>query len=159
MLAKYFKNNKKNISILLIFLISSLYIYGFPKKDSSEYLGNIYELNRNNVLCELNIYIINDLKQNKDSCTNKKIEFCKYYINKQNTELETSRFLIEKNVSSINKDFEAYDDCINNIEVPKLMAFNRLPVFNLSVFLIFLLYMSIILRLDNSPAGIRMSKN
>ena len=159
LLAKYFKNNKKNISILLIFLISSLYIYGFPKKDSSEYLGNIYELNRNNVLCELNIYIINDLKQNKDSCTNKKIEFCKYYINKQNTELETSRFLIEKNVSSINKDFEAYDDCINNIEVPKLMAFNRLPVFNLSVFLIFLLYMSIILRLDNSPAGIRMSKN
>ena len=65
LLAKYFKNNKKNISILLIFLISSLYIYGFPKKDSSEYLGNIYELNRNNVLCELNIYIINDLKQNK----------------------------------------------------------------------------------------------
>ena len=159
LLAKYFKNNKKNISILLIFLISSLYIYGFPKKDSSEYLGNIDELNRNNVLCELNIYIINDLKQNKDSCTNKKIEFCKYYINKQNTELETSRFLIEKNVSSINKDYEAYDDCINNIKVPKLMAFNRLPVFNLSVFLIFLLYLSIILRLDNSPAGIRMSKN
>lgn len=159
-LAKYFNNDKKSRAILLIFLLSSVYIYGFPKKDSSQYLMDISQRNQNNVLCELNLYIFNDLRDESNSCTNKKVEFCNYYFVKDSAELETSKFLIEKNLIYINKPFESYEECINEIQIKRFLKINRLPLINLGLFLLFCINVSyLFLRLDNIPSRIRISKN
>ncbi len=157
-LTKYL--NKKSKAILLIFLISSIYIFGFPKKDSSQYFGDIGERNQSNVLCELNLNIFNDLRNQSDSCTNKKVEFCNYYFIKDSIDLETSKFLIEKNLLNINKQFQSYEDCINKLEIKRFLKISRLPVFNLGLFLLFFINLSyLLLRLDNFPTRVRFSKN
>ena len=159
-LAKYFNNDKKSRAILLIFLLSSVYIYGFPKKDSSQYLMDISQRNQNNVLCELNLYIFNDLRDESNSCTNKKVEFCNFYFVKDSAELETSKFLIEKNLIYINKPFESYEECIKEIQIKRFLKINRLPMINLGLFLLFCINISyLFLRLDNTPPRIRISKN
>lgn len=159
-IAKFLNNNKTSKAILVIFLISSVYIYGFPKKDSSQYLNDIDLRNENNVLCEINLNIFNDLKNKSSSCTNKKIEFCKYYFIKENIELETSKFLIEKNISNINKQLQSYEECVNELEIKRFLKFGRLPIFNLTLFLLFCINLCyLFLRLDNIPFRIRVSKN
>jgi hypothetical protein len=158
--AKFLKKDKKSKAIVLIFLISSVYIFGFPKKDSTQYLNDIGSRNQNNVLCELNLNIFNDLRKESNSCTDKKVEFCKYYFIKESIELETSRFLIEKNLSNINKQFQSYEKCVSEIEIKRLIKISRLPAFNLSLFLLFCINISyLFLRLDNFPSRIRVAED
>lgn len=158
--AKFLEKDKKSKAIVLIFLISSVYIFGFPKKDSAQYLNDIGSRNQNNVLCELNLNIFNDLRKESNSCTDKKVEFCKYYFIKESIELETSRFLIEKNLSNINKQFQSYEKCVSEIEIKRFIKISRLPVFNLSLFILFCINISyLFLRLDNFPSRIRVTED
>ena len=83
-----------------------------------------------------------------------------FYFVKDSAELETSKFLIEKNLIYINKPFESYEECINEIQIKRFLKINRLPMINLGLFLLFCINISyLFLRLDNTPPRIRISKN
>ena len=151
--------NKQTIVITIIFIFSTLHINGFPKKDSSEYYGFLDELNQNNVLCEINSLIIFDIK-NSSKCTNKVDELCKFYTNKEEFELETSKFLIVDNVSYVKDEFQTVNQCINKINRVSQLETARLPIYNLSIFFMFILInLYTVLRPNNFPSRIWLSNN
>ena len=151
--------NRQTIVITIIFIFSTLHINGFPKKDSSEYYGFLDELNQNNVLCEINSLIIFDIK-NSSKCTNKVDELCKFYTNKEEFELETSKFLIVDNVSYVKDEFQTVNQCINKINRVSQLETARLPIYNLSIFFIFILInLYTVLRPNNFPSRIWLSNN
>ena len=151
--------NRQTIVITIIFIFSTLHINGFPKKDSSEYYGFLDELNQNNVLCEINSLIIFDIK-NSSKCTNKVDELCKFYTNKEEFELETSKFLIVDNVSYVKDEFQTVNQCINKINRVSQLETARLPIYNLSIFFMFILInLYTVLRPNNFPSRIWLSNN
>ncbi len=151
--------NRQTIVITIIFIFSTLHINGFPKKDSSEYYGFLDELNQNNVLCEINSLIIFDIK-NSSKCTNKVDELCKFYTNKEEFELETSKFLIVDNVSYVKDEFQTANQCINKINRVSQLETARLPIYNLSIFFMFILInLYTVLRPNNFPSRIWLSNN
>ena len=155
---KYVNNKKKVIIFTLIYVLSILYINGFPKKDSSEYLIYMDDMNEYNVLCEINIILINDLT-NESKCKDKKEEFCIYFNDQSRYELETSRFLILKNVDYLN----TYQQGINckDFKIPtNYLSFSKLPYFNFTIYIIFFIT-SIYgtLRPDNIPFRIWLTKD
>ncbi len=151
--------NRQTIVITIIFIFSTLHINGFPKKDSSEYYGFLDELNQNNVLCEINSLIIFDIK-NSSKCTNKVDELCKFYTNKEEFELETSKFLIVDNVSYVKDEFQTVNQCINKINRVSKLETARLPIYNLSIFFMFILInLYTVLRPNNFPSRIWLSNN
>ena len=151
--------NRQTIVITIIFIFSTLHINGFPKKDSSEYYGFLDELNQNNVLCEINSLIIFDIK-NSSKCSNKVDELCKFYTNKEEFELETSKFLIVDNVSYVKDEFQTVNQCINKINRVSQLETARLPIYNLSIFFMFILInLYTVLRPNNFPSRIWLSNN
>ena len=151
--------NRQTIVITIIFIFSTLHINGFPKKDSSEYYGFLDELNQNNVLCEINSLIIFDIK-NSSKCTNKVDELCKFYTNKEEFELETSKFLIVDNVSYVKDEFQTVNQCIDKINRVSQLETARLPIYNLSIFFMFILInLYTVLRPNNFPSRIWLSNN
>ena len=151
--------NRQTIVITIIFIFSTLHINGFPKKDSSEYYGFLDELNQNNVLCEINSLIIFDIK-NSSKCTNKVDELCKFYTNKEEFELETSKFLIVDNVSYVKDEFQTVNQCINKINRVSQLETARLPIYTLSIFFMFILInLYTVLRPNNFPSRIWLSNN
>jgi len=151
--------NRQTIVITIIFIFSTLHINGFPKKDSSEYYGFLDELNQNNVLCEINSLIIFDIK-NSSKCSNKVDELCKFYTNKEEFELETSKFLIVDNVSYVKDEFQTLNQCINKINRVSQLETARLPIYNLSIFFMFILInLYTVLRPNNFPSRIWLSNN
>ena len=151
--------NRQTIVITIIFIFSTLHINGFPKKDSSEYYGFLDELNQNNVLCEINSLIIFDIK-NSSKCTNKVDELCKFYTNKEEFELETSKFLIVNNVSYVKDEFQTVNQCIDKINRVSQLETARLPIYNLSIFFMFILInLYTVLRPNNFPSRIWLSNN
>jgi len=149
--------NRQTIVITIIFIFSTLHINGFPKKDSSEYYGFLDELNQNNVLCEINSLIIFDIK-NSSKCTNKVDELCKFYTNKEEFELETSKFLIVDNVSYVKDEFQTVNQCIDKINRVSQLETARLPIYNLSIFFMFILInLYTVLRPNNFPSRIWLS--
>ncbi len=155
---KYVNNKKKVIIFTFIYLLSILYINGFPKKDSSEYLSYMDDMNEYNVLCEINIILINDLT-NENECKDKKEEFCIYFNNQSRYELETSKFLILKNVDYLNT-YQQGTDC-KDFKIPtNYLSFSKLPYFNFTIYIIFLM-ISIYgtLRPNNIPFRIWLTKD
>ncbi len=151
--------NRQTIVITIIFIFSTLHINGFPKKDSSEYYGFLDELNQNNVLCEINSLIIFDIK-NSSKCSNKVDELCKFYTNEEEFELETSKFLIVDNVSYVKDEFQTVNQCINKINRVSQLDTARLPIYNLSIFFMFILInLYTVLRPNNFPSRIWLSNN
>ena len=151
--------NRQTIVITIIFIFSTLHINGFPKKDSSEYYGFLDELNQNNVLCEINSLIIFDIK-NSSKCSNKVDELCKFYTNEEEFELETSKFLIVDNVSYVKDEFQTVNQCINKINRVSKLETARLPIYNLSIFFMFILInLYTVLRPNNFPSRIWLSNN
>ena len=151
--------NRQTIVITIIFIFSTLHINGFPKKDSSEYYGYLDELNQNSVLCEINSFIIFDIK-NTSKCSNKIEELCKFYTNKEEFELETSKFLIVDNVSYVKDEFQTLNQCINKINRVSQLETARLPIYNLSIFFMFILInLYTVLRPNNFPSRIWLSNN
>ncbi len=151
--------NRQTIVITIIFIFSTLHINGFPKKDSSEYYGYLDELNQNSVLCEINSFIIFDIK-NTSKCSNKIEELCKFYTNKEEFELETSKFLIIDNVSHGKDKFQTVNQCTNEINKGKQLDTAKLPIYNLSIFFIFIfINLYAVLRPNNFPFRIWLSNN
>ncbi len=151
--------NRQTIVITIIFIFSTLHINGFPKKDSSEYYGYLDELNQNSVLCEINSFIIFDIK-NTSKCSNKIEELCKFYTNKEEFELETSKFLIIDNVSHGKDKFQTVNQCTDEINKGKQLDTAKLPIYNLSIFFIFIfINLYAVLRPNNFPFRIWLSNN
>ena len=44
-----------------MYLICSIFIFGFPKKDSNQYYVDLGNRNEHSVLCEVNKIVIHDL--------------------------------------------------------------------------------------------------
>ncbi len=150
--------NMKIIIFILIYILSILYINGFPKKDSSEYLSYIDTMNEYNILCEINILLINDLT-NESICKDKKEEFCNYFNNQSRYELETSKFLVLKNTEYLSENKQGVN-CKDFRISTSYLNFTKLPVINLVIFIIFLvtsIYTT--LRLDNIPFRIWFAKD
>ena len=150
LLSKLFNNiTKLTILITIIFIFSTLYISGFPKKDSSQYFSYLDDMNQNNVLCEVNTLLIFDLKNNS-KCTNKVVEFCSFYTNQDKYKLETSKFIIIENISYIDNEFETKNECVDEIQSQNLLNMSRLPYYNLSILVIFILIILFITSRPNS---------
>ena len=87
-------------------------------------------------------------------------ELCKFYTNKEEFELETSKFLIVDNVSYVKDEFQTVNQCINKINRVSQLETARLPIYNLSIFFMFILInLYTVLRPNNFPSRIWLSNN
>jgi hypothetical protein len=124
----------KNVVIFII--ISSIYICGFPKQDSSQYYSELVQSNVSNPLCELNKLVINDIPRNSE-CLDQELEFCNLLVNPGIDSNNISSFVIE------NKSCSTPKSTINANQ-----NFTKLPLLNMLYFLYMLIF-SIRLRLNH----------
>ena len=140
-----FKKSNVLISVFCIFyILGSIFIFGFPKQDGSAYLSEIEDMNRHNVICEINKYIIHDIS-NESNCSNKLATFCDYQQNRLNLNIYTnnnyeediSGFIIKKYISSLEQTGEGSKACKEITKFQSLIDHSKIPYFNLLLMLLF----------------------
>ena len=127
---RWFKN------VIIFIIISTIYICGFPKQDSSQYYSELVQSNISNPLCELNKLVINDIPRNSE-CLYQELEFCNLLVNPGIDSNNISSFMIENKSCSTSKSI-----------INANQGFTKLPVLNMLYFLYMLIF-SIRLRLNH----------
>ena len=101
-------------------------------------------MNRHNVICEINKYIIHDIS-NDSNCSNKLATFCDYQQNRLNLNIYTnnnyeediSGFIIKKYISSLEQTGEGSKACKEITKFQSLIDHSKIPYFNLLLMLLF----------------------
>ena len=119
---RWFKN------VIIFIIISTIYICGFPKQDSSQYYSELVQSNISNPLCELNKLVINDIPRNSE-CLDQELEFCNLLVNPGIDNNNISSFMIE------NKSCSTPKSTINTNQI-----FTNLPILNMLYFLFMLIF-------------------
>ena len=109
------------ISLIVLYVFTMIFIYGFPKQDSSEYIADLNDRNVRSVMCETNKYLIFDLN-NKSECLSKYDEFCKFQNSRVDeiitiegtNKLDTSGFIIHRMFSEISSNKITDNSCLKN---------------------------------------------
>ena len=130
-----------NVSFIIMYLICSIFIFGFPKKDSNQYYVDLGNRNENSVLCEVNKIVIHDLDF-ESNCSNKHIEFCKFQNNrsdytilvKDTFQLEASRFIIQRMLFEIDDNKILDKSCSQQQSSSGLIDLSKTPSLNLAIF-------------------------
>lgn len=138
------------IAFITLYVLTMIFIYGFPKQDSSEYISDLNDRNIRSVMCETNKYLIFDLN-NKSECLSKYDEFCKFQnsrvdeiINIEGTnKLDISGFIIQRMFSEISSNKITDNSCFEKQKTSGLIEFSKIPKINiillLSFFVLFLI--------------------
>ena len=130
-----------NVSFIIMYLICSIFIFGFPKKDSNQYYVDLGNRNEHSVLCEVNKIVIHDLDF-ESNCSNKHIEFCKFQNNrsdytilvKDTFQLEASRFIIQRMLFEIDDNKILDKSCSQQQSSSGLIDLSKTPSLNLAIF-------------------------
>ena len=142
------KSKKKflNVLFIILYLSISIFIIGFPKEDTVNYLSEINERNTHSVLCETNKILINDINFSGD-CSEKILEFCKFNSDRKGYEttvknsydLENSIFMIKKMITKIDNQEINDFSCKTGQKSRGLLDFSTLPKLNLFLLMSFFL--------------------
>tara|TARA_B100002019_G_scaffold240051_1_gene215624 strand:+ start:232 stop:1965 length:1734 start_codon:yes stop_codon:yes gene_type:complete len=142
------KSKKKflNVLFIILYLSISIFIIGFPKEDTVNYLSEINERNTHSVLCETNKILINDINFSGD-CSEKILEFCKFNSDRKGYEttvknsydLENSIFMIKKMITKIDNQEINDFSCKTGQKSSGLLDFSTLPKLNLFLLMSFFL--------------------
>ena len=126
------------ISLIVLYVFTMIFIYGFPKQDSSEYIADLNDRNVRSVMCETNKYLIFDLN-NKSECLSKYDEFCKFQNSRVDeiitiegtNKLDTSGFIIHRMFSEISSNKITDNSCFEKQKTSGLIDFSKIPKINL----------------------------
>ena len=125
-----------------MYLLCSIFIFGFPKKDSVEYYVDLGNRNEHSVLCEVNKIVIYDLDF-ESNCSDKHIEFCKFQNNRSDFtilvedtfQLEASRFIIQRMLFEIDDEKILDKSCYDQQSTRGLIDVSKTPLINLLIFI------------------------
>ena len=131
-----------NVSFIVLYLLCSIFIFGFPKKDSVEYYVDLGNRNEHSVLCEVNKIVIYDLDF-ESNCSDKHIEFCKFQNNRSDFtilvedtfQLEASRFIIQRMLFEIDDEKILDKSCFDQQSTRGLIDVSKTPLINLLIFI------------------------
>ena len=131
-----------NVSFIVLYLLCSIFIFGFPKKDSVEYYVDLGNRNEHSVLCEVNKIVIYDLDF-ESNCSDKHIEFCKFQNNRSDFtilvedtfQLEASRFIIQRMLFEIDDEKILDKSCYDQQSTRGLIDVSKTPLINLLIFI------------------------
>tara|TARA_B100000900_G_scaffold359039_1_gene330278 strand:- start:273 stop:2018 length:1746 start_codon:yes stop_codon:yes gene_type:complete len=126
------------ISFIVLYVFTMIFIYGFPKQDSSEYIADLDDRNIRSVMCETNKYLIFDLN-NKSECLSKYDEFCKFQNSRVDeiitvegtNKLDTSGFIIHRMFSEISSNKITDNSCFEKQKTSGLIDFSKIPKINI----------------------------
>ena len=139
-----------NLFLIIVYLLVSIFIVGFPKIDTIDYLSELEDRNIHSVLCESNKLLIFDIKSSGD-CSTKTIEFCNFQeyrsdytiLINNSYDLETSRFIIQKMLLEIDKKEIIDLSCSTGESSRGLLDFSTLPKLNLIILGLFFLLLTV----------------
>ena len=126
------------ISFIVLYVFTMIFIYGFPKQDSSDYIADLDDRNIRSVMCETNKYLIFDLN-NKSECLSKYDEFCKFQNSRVDeiitvegtNKLDTSGFIIHRMFSEISSNKITDNSCFEKQKTSGLIDFSKIPKINI----------------------------
>ena len=126
------------ISFIVLYVFTMIFIYGFPKQDSIEYIADLDDRNIRSVMCETNKYLIFDLN-NKSECLSKYDEFCKFQNSRVDeiitvegtNKLDTSGFIIHRMFSEISSNKITDNSCFEKQKTSGLIDFSKIPKINI----------------------------
>ena len=133
------------ISLIVLYVFTMIFIYGFPKQDSSEYIADLNDRNVRSVMCETNKYLIFDLN-NKSECLSKYDEFCKFQNSRVDeiitiegtNKLDTSGFIIHRMFSEISSNKITDNSCFEKQKTSGLIDFSKIQKLIYCYFFVFL---------------------